>query len=70
MIEDYTRAITWLKSKFIEGGKKMKSKEEIIEDIEKVIVSKIQPTVSMHGGVVSSHSFEDGIVILLRFSQQ
>ena len=28
MIEDYTRSITWLKSKFIEGGKKMKSKDE------------------------------------------
>jgi len=64
MIEDYVRSITWLKSKFIERGKEMRSKEEIIEDIEQIVVSKIQPTVAMHGGVVSLHSFNDGVATM------
>jgi Fe-S cluster biogenesis protein NfuA len=42
----------------------MRSKEEIIEDIEQIVVSKIQPTVAMHGGVVSLHSFNDGVATM------
>ena len=42
----------------------MRSQEEIIEEIKDIIDSKIQPSVAMHGGVVSLHSYEDGVATM------
>ena len=42
----------------------MRTNEEIILDIEKIIEQQIQPSVAMHGGVVSLHSYKDGIATM------
>ena len=42
----------------------MRTNEEIILDIENIIEQQIQPSVSMHGGVVSLHSYKDGVVTM------
>ena len=39
----------------------MRTDEEIITEIENLIVNQIQPSVSQHGGVVSLHSYKDGV---------
>ena len=43
---------------------KGRTKETIIEEIEFLIRSQIQPAVAMHGGVVTLHSYEEGIVTM------
>jgi len=42
----------------------MRTKEEIMNDITDIIDSKIQPSVAMHGGVVSLQSFDDGVATM------
>ena len=42
----------------------MRTNEEIILDIENIIEQQIQPSVAMHGGVVSLHSYKDGIATM------
>ena len=39
----------------------MRTDKEIILDIENIIEKQIQPSVAMHGGVVSLHSYKDGV---------
>jgi len=43
---------------------KVRTKEEIMKDITDIIDSKIQPSVAMHGGVVSLQSFDDGVATM------
>ena len=43
---------------------KVRTKEEIMNDITDIIDSKIQPSVAMHGGVVSLQSFDDGVATM------
>ena len=38
----------------------MRTDKQIITDIEDIIRRQIQPSVEMHGGVVSLHSYKDG----------
>ena len=42
----------------------MRTEKEITEDIVNIIEKQIQPSVSMHGGVVSLHSYKDGVVTM------
>ena len=42
----------------------MRTDEEVIVEIENLIVNQIQPSVSQHGGVVSLHSYNDGVAIM------
>ena len=42
----------------------MRTNEEVISDIERIIADQIQPSVAMHGGVVSLHSYEDGVATM------
>ena len=42
----------------------MRTNEEIILDIENIIEQQIQPSVAMHGGVVTLHSYKDGIATM------
>ena len=42
----------------------MRTDEQIIEDIEYIIETKIQPSVAMHGGVVSLHSYSRGVATM------
>ena len=42
----------------------MRTDEEISVDIEGIIIEKIQPSVAQHGGVVSLHSYKDGVAIM------
>ena len=42
----------------------MKTDKEIILKIENIIEKHIQPSVAMHGGVVSLHSYKDGVAIM------
>ena len=42
----------------------MRTDKEIILDIENIIEKQIQPSVAMHGGVVSLHSYNDGVAIM------
>ena len=42
----------------------VRTKEEIMKDITDIIDSKIQPSVAMHGGVVSLQSFDDGVATM------
>ena len=44
--------------------KKMRTDKEIITEIENIIEKQIQPSVSMHGGVVSLQSYKDGVVTM------
>ena len=44
--------------------KRSRTQEEIIEAINDIIDSKIQPSVAMHGGVVSLKSFDDGVATM------
>ena len=42
----------------------MRTDKQIITDIEDIIRRQIQPSVEMHGGVVSLHSYKDGIATM------
>ena len=42
----------------------MRTDEQIIEDIEYIIETKIQPSVAMHGGEVSLHSYSRGVATM------
>ena len=42
----------------------MRTDERIIEDIEYIIETKIQPSVAMHGGEVSLHSYSRGVATM------
>ena len=42
----------------------MRTEKEITEDIKSIIDSKIQPSVAMHGGVVSLQSYKDGVATM------
>ena len=42
----------------------MRTDKEIILDIENIIEKQIQPSVAMHGGVVSLHSYDDGVATM------
>jgi Fe-S cluster biogenesis protein NfuA len=39
----------------------MRTDKEVVSEIENLIVNQIQPSVSQHGGVVSLHSYKDGV---------
>jgi Fe-S cluster biogenesis protein NfuA len=45
-------------------SEKIRSKKEIMEDIQKILKDSILPTVEMHGGHVSLKDFKDGIAII------
>ena len=38
----------------------MRTDEEVVAEIENLIEIQIQPSVAMHGGVVTLHSFKEG----------
>ncbi len=42
----------------------MRTNEEVISDIERIIAEQIQPSVAMHGGVVTLHSYNDGVATM------
>ena len=42
----------------------MRTNEEVISDIERLIHDQIQPSVAMHGGVVTLHSYDDGVATM------
>ena len=42
----------------------MRTDEEVIEQINVLIANQIQPSVAMHGGVVTLHSFKDGVATM------
>jgi len=42
----------------------MRTNEEVILDIERIIHDQIQPSVAMHGGVVSLHSYNRGVATM------
>jgi len=42
----------------------MRTNDEIIKDIEKILEENIQPQVQMHGGHVSLQSYKDGIATM------
>ena len=42
----------------------MRSNEEVIRDIERILTDYVQPSVEMHGGNVSLHEFNDGIATI------
>ena len=42
----------------------LRSNEEVMADINKILDEYVQPSVNMHGGSVSLQSFEDGIATI------
>ncbi len=42
----------------------MRTDKEVIAEIENLIVMQIQPSVAMHGGKVSLHSFKEGVATM------
>ena len=42
----------------------MRTDEEVVEQINVLIANQIQPSVAMHGGVVTLHSFKDGVATM------
>ena len=42
----------------------MRDKEEVMRDIQKILEESIQPTVQMHGGMVSLQDFDEGVVTI------
>ena len=42
----------------------MRTEKEITKDIIDIIETKIQPSVAMHGGVVSLQSYKDGVATM------
>ena len=41
-----------------------RTKEQIVEEINSIVEKNIQPSVEMHGGEVSLHSYKDGIATM------
>ena len=42
----------------------MRTDEEVVAEIENLIEIQIQPSVAMHGGVVTLHSYEEGVATM------
>ena len=42
----------------------MRTDEEVVEQINVLIENQIQPSVAMHGGVVTLHSFKEGVATM------
>ena len=42
----------------------MRTDKEVVEQINVLIENQIQPSVAMHGGVVTLHSFKDGVATM------
>ena len=42
----------------------MKTDKEVVEQINVLIENQIQPSVAMHGGVVTLHSFKEGVATM------
>ena len=42
----------------------MRTDEEVVAEIENLINIQIQPSVAMHGGVVTLHSFKEGVATM------
>lgn len=42
----------------------MRSKEEVMRDIEKILEEYVQPSVQMHGGMVSLQDFDEGVATI------
>ena len=42
----------------------MRDKEEVMRDIQRILDEYIQPSVQMHGGMVSLQDFDDGVVTI------
>jgi len=42
----------------------MRTDKEVIAEIENLINIQIQPSVAMHGGVVTLHSFKEGVATM------
>jgi Fe-S cluster biogenesis protein NfuA len=42
----------------------MRTDEEVVEQINVLIANQIQPSVAMHGGVVTLHSFKEGVATM------
>ena len=42
----------------------LRSNEEVMADISKILEDYVQPTVNMHGGSVSLQSFENGVATI------
>ena len=42
----------------------MRTDKEVIAEIENLIEIQIQPSVAMHGGVVTLHSYEEGVATM------
>jgi Fe-S cluster biogenesis protein NfuA len=42
----------------------MRTDKEVVAEIENLIEIQIQPSVAMHGGVVTLHSFKEGVATM------
>ena len=42
----------------------MRDKEEVMRDIEKILEEYVQPSVQMHGGMVSLQDFDEGVATI------
>lgn len=42
----------------------MRTDKEVVEQINVLIENQIQPSVAMHGGVVTLHSFKEGVATM------
>ena len=42
----------------------MRTDEEVVAQINVLIANQIQPSVAMHGGVVTLHSFKEGVATM------
>ena len=42
----------------------MRTDKEVVEQINVLIANQIQPSVAMHGGVVTLHSFKEGVATM------
>ena len=42
----------------------MRTDEEVVEQINVLIANQIQPSVAMHGGIVTLHSFKEGVATM------
>jgi len=42
----------------------MRTDEEVVAEIENLIEIQIQPSVAMHGGIVTLHSFKEGVATM------
>ena len=42
----------------------MRDKEEVMRDIERILEDYVQPSVQMHGGMVSLQDFDEGVATI------